>query len=417
MSASAWLRQAFKRAAGCVFLASALAGCATWTAATSIDDAPLRERAVSATKQDAHVSVAVLGADDSKRMFGADITKANIQPVWVEVENRTSQNLWLLHSGTDPDYFSPLEVAWSMHALLGSATNASIDDHLNKLGFRNPIPAGETRSGFLFTNPDRQIKLVNIDLFGSKTLIPFSLFLPVPNDAGDARFALIPFRYSESEIIDYHDLASLRTALERMPCCATDAKGTTEADPLNVIIIGTLGDIGTAMVRRGYRRELRDTDLAQALFGRRPDVVLRKEAQGGAPSTTLRAWLAPIRYNGSWVYLAQCGRPIGGRFAHHDAASPALHGDVDEARNFLIQDMMYSGGLEQLGFVYGVGAAPPANPRTTLNGASYYTNGLRAVMFFATRPLNFTNVQILDWVPYLEQRETGAREEQGDAGE
>ena len=78
---------------------------------------------------------------------------------------------------------------------------------------------------------------------------------------------------------------------------------------------------------------------------------------------------------------------------------------------------MYSGGLEQLGFVYGVGAAPPANPRTTLNGASYYTNGLRAVMFFATRPLNFTNVQILDWVPYLEQRETGAREEQGDAGE
>jgi hypothetical protein len=240
--------------------------------------------------------------------------------------------------------------------------------------------------------------------------------VPVPNDAGDARFALTPFRYSESATVDYHDLASLRAALERMPCCATDEKGATEADPLNVIIIGTLGDIGTAMVRRGYRRDLRDTDLAQTLFGRRPDVVLRKEAQAGAPSTTLRAWLAPIRFNGRSVYLAQCGRPIGGRFAHHDTSNLALHGDVDEARNFLIQDMMYSGGLEKLGFVYGVGAAPRANPRTTLNGASYYTNGLRAVMFFATRPLNFTNVQILDWVPYLEQRETGAPEENGDAG-
>ena len=81
MSVSAALRQGLKRAAGCVVLAPILAGCATWTAPTSIDDAPLRERAVSATKQDANVSVAVLSTDDSKHMFGADMTKANIQPV------------------------------------------------------------------------------------------------------------------------------------------------------------------------------------------------------------------------------------------------------------------------------------------------------------------------------------------------
>jgi hypothetical protein len=37
-------------------------------------------------------------------------------------------------------------------------------------------------------------------------------------------------------------------------------------------------------------------------------------------------------------------------------------------------------------------------------------------MFFATRPLNFTNVEILDWVPYLEQRESAVRKENGDAG-
>ena len=110
MSVSAALRQGLKRVAGCVVFGPILAGCAIWMAPTSIDDAPLRERAVSATKQDANVSVAVLSTDDSKRMFGADMTKANIQPVWVEVENRTSQNLWLLHSGTDPDYFSPLEI-------------------------------------------------------------------------------------------------------------------------------------------------------------------------------------------------------------------------------------------------------------------------------------------------------------------
>jgi hypothetical protein len=410
------LRRAFRRVAGSVVLTLAFAGCATWTAPASVDDASLRERAVSVSKQNTRVSVAVFGSDDSKRMFGTDLGKHNVQPLWVEVENRTSQGLWLLHSGTDPNYFSPLEVAWTMHTLLGGATNAAIDSHLIGLGFRNPIPPGETRAGILFTNPDRQIKLVNIDLLGSRTLIPFSMFLPVPDDAADAQSVLTPFLYPEADITDYHDLDSLRAALERLPCCATSEPAGTPADPLNAVAVGALGDIGAALVRRSYRRDMRKNDLAQAVFGRPPDVVLRKEAQTGAPSTTLRAWLTPIRFNGEPVYLVQVGRPVGGRFAHQDMDGGTLHEDVDEARNFLVQDMMYSGGLDKLGFVYGVGPSTEQHPRTTLNGARYYTDGLRAVMFFATRPLSFTNVNILDWVPYLEQRERTVRKESDDAG-
>jgi hypothetical protein len=416
MSESPSLQRAMKKVAGSVVLSLIFAGCAPWTAPASIDDAPLRARAVSATNQDVRVSVAVLGSDDSKRMFGADINKHNVQPLWIEVENRTSQALWLLHSGTDPNYFSPLEVAWSMHTLLGGATNANIDSHLSKLGFKNPVAPGETRTGILFANPDRQIKLVNIDLLGSRTLIPFSLFLPVPDDVDDPHFTFTPFQYPDMAIVDYHDLASLRAALEQMPCCATDEHSRTAADPLNVIVIGTLEDIGAAMVRRSYRRDMKKNDLAQWVFGRTPDVILRKEAQTGAPSTALRAWLAPIRFNGTPVYLVQAGRPVGGRFAHHDTDGGTLHEDVDEARNFLVQDMMYSGGLDKLGFVHGVGPTPPGHPRTTLNGARYHTDGLRAVMFFATRPLSFTNVEMLDWVPYLKQGEPTVRKESGDAG-
>ncbi|MFM0724185.1 LssY C-terminal domain-containing protein [Paraburkholderia strydomiana] len=416
MSDSRSLRRACKQAVGCVILAFVLAGCTTWTAPASIDDAPLRERAVNESKRNTRVSVAVLGSDDSKRMFGADLNKHNVQPLWVEVENHTSQPLWLLHSGTDPNYFSPLEVAWSMHTLLGGATNADIDSHLNRLGFRNPVPPGETRTGILFTNPDRQIKLVNIDLLGDRTLIPFSLFLPIPDDVVDPRLVLTPFLYPEAEITDYHDLASLRAALERLPCCASGEHAAAAADPLNAVAIGTLGDIGAALVRRSYRRDMRKNDLAQWVFGRPPDVVLRKEAQTGAPSTSLRAWLTPMRFNGTPVYLVQVGRPVRGRFAHNDTDGGTLHEDVDEARNFLIQDMMYSGGLDKLGFVYGVGSSPQVGSRTSLDGARYHTDGLRAVMFFATRPLSFTNVTILDWVPYLDQREPAAHEENGDAG-
>ncbi len=78
-----------------------------------------------------------------------------------------------------------------------------------------------------------------------------------------------------------------------------------------------------------------------------------------------------------------------------------LHDDVDEARNLMIQDMMYSGGLDKLGFATGVGSASPTHPRTTLGGARYHTDGLRAVLFLATRPLSLSDVEFLDWAPYL----------------
>ncbi|CAE6832069.1 LssY C-terminal domain-containing protein [Paraburkholderia domus] len=415
MSGLSSLRRALKNTAGGVVLSLVFAGCATWSAPTSVNDAPLRERAVSASKQDVRVSAAVLGSEDSKRVFGADINKTKVQPLWIEVENRTSQPLWLLQSGTDPDYFSPLEVAWSLHTLVGGVTNTSIDNYFNTLGFKNPIPPGETDAGFLFTNPDRNPKLVNIDLFGARTLIPFTLFVPVPDDVPDSRLALTLFQYPDSAVTDCRDLASLRAALERLPCCASDQHVTASADPLNVIVVGKLEDIGAAMVRRGYHRELRESDLAQWVLGRKPDVVLRKEAQAGAPLTSIRAWLAPIRFNDESVYVAQVGRPVGGRFARRGTGDDVLYADVDEARNFLVQDMTYSSGLEKLGFVSGVGPATQSSPRTTLNGAHYFTDGLRVVMFFVTRPLSFSKVEILDWAPFMELRDPAVREENGDA--
>ncbi|WP_342777872.1 LssY C-terminal domain-containing protein [Paraburkholderia guartelaensis] len=288
-----------------------------------------------------------------------------------------------------------------------------MDDYFAKLAFGNPIPPGETRSGILFTNPDRGIKLVNIDLLGNHTLIPVSLFVRVPGGTMDPHLAQT---FPETAITDYTDLASLRAALERLPCCATDASGAVQADPLNAVGIGQLTDIGAALIRRNYRRDARAPDLAQRVFGREPDFVMRKEAQTGAPATWIRGWLTPIRFQGQLVYIAQVGRPIGGRFAPRGKSHLVLQGNVDEARNFLIQDLMYSTGLDKLGFVNGVGAAPSTHPRTTLDGATYYTDGLRAVVFFAVRPRSLSDVDFIDWAPYLERRDTVQRGATGDAG-
>jgi hypothetical protein len=390
-----------------------LAGCVTWQAPADVSDAPLRSRAVTEARRDVRVSAAVLGDADTRRMLGADLDKTIIQPVWIEIQNGTSQPLWLLRSGTDPDYYSPLEVAWSLHMPLASDTNAHINDHLDRLALKNPIEPGATHAGILFTNPQRLTKVLNVDLLGIRTLIPFTLFLPVPDDAAGTGSAL--FRYLDPQIMEYTDHAALRAALERLPCCAHDARGSARGDPLNVVLVGELADIGAAMVRRNYRRDARADDMAQQVFGRPPDVVLRKQAQAGAPATSMRVWLAPIRFEGRSVYLVQAGRPVGGRFAPRGATGIALHDDVDEARNLLIQDMMYSGGLEKLGFVTGVGEASETQPKTAVDGTGYHTDGLRAVLFLAKRPLSLADVEFLRWVPYLERREAPASEENDNA--
>jgi hypothetical protein len=109
----------------------------------------------------------------------------------------------------------------------------------------------------------------------------------VPNEAASALF-----QYPHAQVTDYVDLADVRAALERFPCCATDARGMEQGDPLNAAFVGDFADIGAAVVRRDYRRDARTDDMLQQVFGRAPDAVLRKEAQAGSPPTTLRAWLA-----------------------------------------------------------------------------------------------------------------------------
>jgi hypothetical protein len=322
-----------------------------------------------------------------------------VQPVWLEVENRTSQALWLLRTGADPDYFSPLEVAWGMHKRFSDAHNASVDDHVASRAFANPILPGATHAGVIFLNPQTGTVLLNVDLFGNRTLVTFSLFL-WRDDKGNRTTAPKSFHYPASGITDYTDPAALRKALEQLPCCAAKADGAS-GDPLNVVLVGTAADIASATVRRNYRRDLHDDDATQRVFGRAPDHVLRKSAQAGSPATWIRLWTTPLHFEGKEVFVGQVGRPVGGRFVAEDARATTLHADVDEARNLVVQDMMYSGGLERLGFVTG--------------GRTDDTDGLRAVMFFAVRPRSLADVEFLDWEPYLERREAAARAEDPDA--
>ena len=389
-----------------------LVGCASWQLPAEFDISVLRARAETEVVRDVRLRAAVLRSSESQQMFGANINKIGVQPVWIEVENNTNQTLWLLKPGTDPHLFSPLEVAWSFHVSFDDETNAMLDDHFDSLSFQNPITPGTIQSGIIFTNPDQKSKLLSIDILGQGQLFPFTLFPRVPGSEMDSStiFASIK-RLSEAADFDYQDANRFRTRLEQLPCCATSVNGSEAGDPLNVILVGDFADIATAFARRGFRLNTLDFDNSQQLFGRSPDLVARKAGLSGVPTNWVRLWVAPLRYRGQSVFMVEAGRPVGGRFLELEEKDLVLHPKVDEVRNLLIQDMLYSGGLGKLAFVSGVGATNPGETHGSLDGASYYTDGLRAVLFLVTRPLSLSELEILDWHPYLKLLEADAVKE------
>ncbi len=378
-----------------------LGGCASWQAPETSDDAALRARAVMETVQDVTLSAAVLGADDSLQLFGTDINGNGIQPIWIEVRNNSAHTLWLLRSGTDPSYYSPLEVAWPLHTRFATKSNSRVDAYYNALDFKSPVPPGSTRSGILFVNPHKGMYVLNVDLLGQQTVYPFTLFLPIPGEY-DHSTAETLARLAKTGQYNYQDTESFRNALEQLPCC------TSGGDPANMIFVGSLNDVGAALIRRGYRADRNESDARQLIYDRPPDIVLRKSGQGGVPANWIRIWVTPMLYLDQPVLLVQSGRPQGGRFAVAMDEEQKLHPNVDESRNLQIQDLMYSGGLAQLGYVGGVGAVSKTLQESPDSEIHYYTDGLRAVLFFVTRPLAMSDIKILDWVPYLQQREAEA---------
>lgn len=386
---------------------AALAGCATWRPPTDHGDESLRARAVSRSAHGVSVSASLLSADDSRQLLGVDIIAKGIQPVWLEIANGTESDLWLLRSGTGPDYFSPLEAAWTAHVRFGGDTNDRIDQRFEQVGVPAPVPAGQTRRGLLYLTPQPRRMVLNLDLFGDRLLVPISLILTVPGAEQDDQ-DLEMLEAASIPKVDHGDLDSLRTALESLPHCAGSVGVHGCGQPLNAVFVGSIEDIGAASSRRDFRRDLRQADQALRLFDRAPDFVARKHAPG-ASAIWIRAWLAPVTYRGKPIFVARVARPAGGRFADSDMLDLPLYGGIDEARDRLIQDAMYSGGLQAVGFLTSTGSIPRSHPAKTGDGSSYFTDGHRAVLFFETRPLAISDVQFLDWVPLVQQAEERAR--------
>ena len=69
------------------------------------------ERAAVQEDARARVTVAVLAPAESQRVFGVDLARRGIQPVFMRIENRSPTRIRLQMVNVDPRYFTPLEAA------------------------------------------------------------------------------------------------------------------------------------------------------------------------------------------------------------------------------------------------------------------------------------------------------------------
>jgi hypothetical protein len=211
----------------------------------------------------------------------------------------------------------------------------------------------------------------------------------------------------------------LRQVLEMLPCCTYNRRGAY-GDPANVILIGAHDDIFSALVRQGWdpthalgARSVGKTLQAFLLsyryryspvsslylFDRRQDVAFQKARETIHQRNHLRLWLSPYTYRGKPVWVGQISRDIGIRFTLRSPflTTHKIDPQVDEARDYLVQDLLASEALEWLAYVKGVGSASSETPRENLTGDPYFTDGLRAVAAVSSSRVLPSEVSYIGW--------------------
>ena len=380
------------------------------------------------------VDASALGESESRRFFGENLARRNIQPVWLSIENQTDDQLAFIPVATDPDYYSPYEVAYRFRGLMSFAANRARNEFFLSHQIASVLPAHSKTTGFVYGVLDAGIKYAHIVIAGPKRVEIFDFALPVPGPKFVGTDIGADTIYPGKKIKDL-DLESLRTTIAKQACCTTNADGTRNGDPLNLVIVESQQSPIVPFISRGWHlaRQLdfaSDIETARAfifrdefltspvsplyVFNRKEDFVLQKARSTINERVHARFWLTPYTFEGRRVWIGQVSRDIGVRLTSQtwNLTTHKIAPDVDFDRDYMLQDILLSGFVEQYGYVDGVGAAPASAPRTNLTGDPYYTDGLRAVIFLSNQTTPLRNIERLPWNVPLAPREKAGRDAQ-----
>jgi len=382
------------------------------------EKASFHSRAETKTEGGVTVSVAVLSARESRKLFDANLALFGVQPIWLNIENKEDNLFYVIRTSIDPDYLSPFEVARRLHTHLNKRVDQKIDRFIRSVGLASEIPPKSFQSGFVFTNIDEDYKLVNVELLSRASIRKFFFIQDIPGMRFDYSRTDFNTIYAEEAMDDCVDEHQFRKALEKLPGHTRGGDRITPGDPLNLIFIGHDTDIAAAYRRRGwdetevtyfasawktlrsliFRSRYRHSPVsALYTFDRRQDIALQKARSTIAARNHLRIWLTPLRYRGMNVFIGQISRDIGLRLTWKTGITHKIDPDIDEAREYILLDLASSQGLSAIGFVKGVGAAEIEKPHFNYTNDPYFTDGYRAVLFFTSSPTSLSDIRLLDW--------------------
>ncbi len=376
---------------------------------------PPNNRIFVKTVGDVTISTAVPSADETKQIFGINLYQKKIQPVWVQVENLSEENLRFLPFGLDKAYFSPIETSFRYQSripILVPETNRRFYE--SRLPMR--IDAGTKRSGYIFSRVDRGTKSFNVDIVSKTNQYLTTFFIPVPGLRLDHYEIDLKNLYSEDELVDV-DLEGLVKGLEQLPCCVTDKGQENTGDPLNIVIVGSINDAYYAFMRAGWDEtetiyggslwrtiksslsgnQYRYSPVsALYVFGRPQDAALQKARSSINERNHLRLWLTPMRYEGKPVWIGQISRDIGVRLTWKTITTHKIDANVDDTREYLLEDLAYAQSLEKFGYVRGVGEYSFDSPRGNLTGDPWFTDGLRVVLIVSGEQIDISEIEFLE---------------------
>jgi len=405
-----------------------LAACASApTAHYSVPEGDWMARITSQENNGIKVSAAVPSAKEAKDLFGKPLYKQGIQPVWLEISNDRESPISFLPVGLDPQYFTPLEVAHT--DLKDKAASASLIDEffLNQGIGALQVKPGETRSGFIFSKLDEGTKTFNVDIIGVADdaglayFQTFTFFIPVPGLKIDHYNVDWENLYSDDEWVDLEEDQFIEI-LEQVTCCVTDKKGEGSGDPINLVVIGNPIDVYVAFIRAGWDETETVTHTSSMktiasflsggeyryspvsglyVFDRPQDVAFQKARDNIHERNHLRLWMSRATFQGVPVFLGQISRDIGVRFTTKTITTHKIDPDVDETREYLLENLAYSQSLEKFAYVGGVGEVSMDQPKGNLTGDPWFSDGYRIVLWVTSEPVPIDDVRFLKWrMPY-----------------
>jgi hypothetical protein len=400
-------RKFYIRAFVIILLAAFLEACSTTPYSHEpLDKFDVVQRAETKEQGQIRVRASVPSREEAEKIFGIPIYKRGIQPVWLEVTNNSPGRARFVLSSVDEDYFSPFEVAYMHKKLFSKQGWMDMEEYLFSNAMPRQIAAGETVSGFVFTHETSGTKNFNVDVFHESSkedgYEEFTFFVQVPGFVPD--HATVEFKglYEAGSVQDL-DSDGLREALLESPCCTTNRDGSGQGPPVNLVLVANGLEVLQSLLRAGwsetsYAKDEKYLNSVNYLFGRPPDAVFRKSRGKANDRNELSLWLAPMRTDGQAVWMAQIKHAIGQKFdINAFFFGFAQDPDVDDGRNFLLQNLWYAQSLKEVAFTYTGKVVPMDNPQLDFNNNPFFTDGRRIVMWLSGEPVALQEVRNLRW--------------------